>query len=44
MGSAELKIDFTQGFNMLLPETAKFPTLDLTVDQSEDIKKVETKD
>lgn len=42
--SAELKIDFTQGFNMLLPETAKFPTLDLTVDQSEDIKKVETKD
>ncbi len=40
---AELKIDCTQGFNMLLPETKMFPTLDLTVDQSEDIKKVETK-
>lgn len=41
--SAELKIDCTQGFNMLLPETKMFPDLDLTVDQSEDIKNVETK-
>ena len=42
--SADLKIDCTQGFNMLLPETKMFPDLDLTIDQSEDIKKVETKD
>ena len=41
---AELKIDCTQGFNMQLPDTEMFPTLDLTKDQSEDIKKVETKD
>ncbi|WP_028506167.1 acetolactate decarboxylase [Ruminococcus sp. FC2018] len=42
--SAELKIDCTQGFNMQLPNTEKFPSLDLTKDQSDDIKKVETKD
>ena len=41
---AELKIDCTQGFNMQLPDTEMFPTLDLTKDQSGDIKKVETKD
>ena len=41
---AELKIDCTQGFNMQLPDTEMFPTLDLTKDQSDDIKKVETKD
>lgn len=40
--SAELKWDNTKGFNMLLPDTKKFPTLDLTTDQSKDIKKVET--
>ncbi len=41
---AELIIDSTQGFNMQLPDTEMFPTLDLTKDQSDDIKKVETKD
>ena len=40
--SAELKWDNTDGFNMLLPETKMFPELDLTQDQSADIKKVET--
>lgn len=39
---AELKWDNTDGFNMLLPETKMFPELDLTKDQSSDIKKVET--
>ena len=42
--TAKLKIDATQGFNMQLPDTEMFPTLDLTKDQSDDIKKVETKD
>ena len=42
--TAKLSIDPTQGYNMQLPETELFPTLDLTKDQSEDIKKVETKD
>jgi acetolactate decarboxylase len=42
--TAELKTDCTLGFNMLLPNTKMFPGLDLTVDQSDDIKKVETKD
>ena len=41
---AELKIDCTKGFNMQLPDTEMFPSLDLTKDQSEDIKQVETKD
>ncbi len=40
--NAELKWDNTDGFNMLLPETKMFPELDLTQDQSADIKKVET--
>ena len=40
--NAELKWDNTDGFNMLLPETQMFPELDLTQDQSADIKKVET--
>ena len=39
---AEVKWDNTDGFNMALPETKMFPELDLTKDQSEDIKKVET--
>jgi len=42
--NAQLKWDTTRGFNMLLPDTKMFPKLDLTKDQSEDIKKVETKD
>ena len=42
--NAELKWDNTKGFNMLLPDTQMFPSLDLTTDQSEDIKKVETND
>ena len=41
--NANVRIDSTQGFNMLLPETKMFQTLDLTVDQSDDIKNVETK-
>ncbi|MBR1737394.1 MAG: acetolactate decarboxylase [Firmicutes bacterium] len=40
--NAEVKWDNTDGFNMLLPETKMFPELDLTKDQSDDIKKVET--
>ncbi|MBO5560024.1 MAG: acetolactate decarboxylase [Firmicutes bacterium] len=40
--NAEVKWDNTDGFNMLLPETQMFPELDLTQDQSADIKKVET--
>ena len=40
--NAELKWDNTDGFNMLLPETKMLPELDLTQDQSADIKKVET--
>ena len=39
---AELAWDYTDGFRMLLPEGEMFTGLDLTVDQSEDIKKVET--
>lgn len=42
--NAKLTWDNTPGFNMLLPDTQMFPTLDLTTDQSEDIKKVETND
>ena len=42
--NAELKWDNTKGFSMLLPDTQMFPSLDLTTDQSEDIKKVETND
>ncbi|MCR4656364.1 MAG: acetolactate decarboxylase [Lachnospiraceae bacterium] len=38
---AELSIDLTPGFSMLLPDNESFKGFDLTVDQSEDIKKVE---
>ena len=44
INNAELKWDNTRGFSMLLPDTQMFPSLDLTTDQSEDIKKVETND
>lgn len=44
INNAELKWDNTRGFSMLLPDTQMFPSLDLTADQSEDIKKVETND
>ncbi|MBQ7535216.1 MAG: acetolactate decarboxylase [Stomatobaculum sp.] len=40
--SADIAWDYTDGFAMLLPETKMFSSLDLTVDQSKDIKKVET--
>ena len=39
---AQLSFDITDGFQMLLPETDMFAGFDLTVDQSEDIEKVET--
>ena len=39
---AELKWDYTDGFAMILPENEMFREFDLTVDQSDDIKKVET--
>ena len=42
--SAELKWDYTDGFSMVLPEDEMFKNFDLTVDQSEDIKRVETGD
>ena len=34
--------DYTQEFSMKLPDSEAFKDYDLTVDQSEDIKKVET--
>ena len=40
--SGELKWDYTDGFSMVLPENDTFNGFDLTVDQSDDIKKVET--
>ena len=40
--SAEIKWDYTDGFEILLPENDMFSSFDLTLDQSEDIKKVET--
>lgn len=40
--TADVSFDYTDGFNILLPETQMFPALDLTKDQSEDINKVET--
>lgn len=40
--SAELSWDYTDEFEMHLPDGEMFSSLDLTVDQSEDIKKVET--
>ncbi|MBR1445395.1 MAG: acetolactate decarboxylase [Firmicutes bacterium] len=42
--NAKISWDNTDGFNMQLPETQMFPTLDLTIDQSEDIHKVEQAD
>ena len=42
--SADLKWDYTDGFSMVLPENETFNGFDLTVDQSDDIKKVETGD
>ena len=41
---AEVKWDETAGFNMELPDDEMFNGFDLTVDQSDDIKKVETGD
>lgn len=41
---AVLSIDYTDGFAMNLPSNEMFRNFDLTVDQSADIKKVETKD
>ncbi len=42
VGTATLSWDHTPGFSMLLPDNASFAAFDLTADQSEDIKKVET--
>lgn len=42
--SAEAKWDYTDGFSMVLPENEMFNGFDLTVDQTEDIKRVETGD
>ena len=39
---ATIKWDYTQEFSMKLPDSEAFKDYDLTVDQSEDIKKVET--
>ena len=39
---AELKWDYTDNFEMLLPDNEMFNSFDLTIDQTEDIKKVET--
>jgi len=39
---AKLALDYTEGFAMKLPDNAVFNGFDLTVDQSEDIKEVET--
>ena len=40
--SAQLEWDYTNGFQMQLPNSKSFAEFDLQVDQSEDIKKVET--
>ena len=40
--SAAIRWDYTQEFSMKLPGNEAFKGFDLTVDQSEDIKKVET--
>ena len=42
--SAELGWDFTDSFSMSLPTNEMFNNFDLTIDQSEDIKRVETGD
>ena len=39
--SADLKWDYTDTFDMIIPDNEMFDEFDLTVDQSEDIKKVE---
>ncbi len=39
---ADLALDYTQGFEMKLPDNEMFENFDLTIDQSEDIKEVET--
>ena len=39
---ADLALDYTRGFEMKLPENEMFDGFDLTIDQSEDIKEVET--
>jgi D-alanyl-D-alanine dipeptidase len=38
---AELGMDITEGFEMALPDNEMFADFDLTIDQSEDIEKVE---
>lgn len=38
---AELSWDYTDGFSMVLPDNEMFSGFDLTVDQSEDVEKVE---
>ena len=40
--SAVIKLDQTQGFAMVLPDNDMFKSFDFTIDQTEDIKKVET--
>ena len=40
--SAELQLDYTDGFEMQLPSDDMFMGFDLTVDQSENIQRVET--
>jgi acetolactate decarboxylase len=42
IADAVLTWDDTDGFQMRLPQNEKFDRFDLTVDQSEDIKRVET--
>ncbi|MCR4785086.1 MAG: acetolactate decarboxylase [Lachnospiraceae bacterium] len=39
---ADLALDYTQGFEMKLPDNEMLDGFDLTIDQSEDIKEVET--
>lgn len=42
--AAKVSMDSTSSFAMILPDNEMFDSLDLTVDQSDDIKKVETGD
>ena len=42
MEKAEIALDITDSFQMKLPDNEMFSGFDLTIDQSEDIKKVET--
>ena len=42
--SAYLGLDYTPGFEMQLPSNEMFNGFDLTIDQADDIKKVETGD